>query len=91
MARRGIPREFFIDNGTNFIGAERELREAMVDVDKNEFVKTFTSTTKTWNFNPPASPHMGGVWERLVRSMKTVLYKIMPTRAPSDELLLSLL
>lgn len=91
MARRGIPLEFYSDNGTNFVGAERELREAVTEVDKDELVKTFTSTTTKWNFNPPASPHMGGAWERLVRSIKTILYKIIPARCPSDELLLSTL
>lgn len=30
---------------------------------------------------------MGGAWERLVRSVKTVFYNITVTRAPSDELL----
>ncbi|XP_059221875.1 uncharacterized protein LOC131996320 [Stomoxys calcitrans] len=91
MARRGIPQEFYSDNGTNFVGAERELRESLKDVDKNEMVRTFTTTTTKWGFNPPASPHMGGAWERLVRSVKTILYKIMPSRSPSDELLLSML
>lgn len=91
IARRGIPHEFYSDNGTNFVGAERELRETLVDVDSNEFVKAFTTTTTKWNFNPPASPHMGGSWERLVRSIKTILYKIMPSRSPCDELLSSML
>ncbi|KAI8115932.1 hypothetical protein CVS40_11922 [Lucilia cuprina] len=27
MARRDTPREFFSDNATNFVGAERELRD----------------------------------------------------------------
>ena len=83
MAHREIPREIFSDNGTNFVGAERELREALAEVDRNEFIKTFTTTTTKWNFNPPASPHMGGAWERLVRSVKNVLYKIMVSAAPS--------
>lgn len=30
---------------------------------------------------------MGGAWERMVRSIKNVLYKIMPTRLPTDEIL----
>ncbi|XP_055923707.1 uncharacterized protein LOC129954075 [Eupeodes corollae] len=91
MARRGIPREFYSDNGTNFVGAERELREAIKEVDENALIRKFTTTTTKWNFNPPAAPHMGGAWERLVRSIKTVLYKIAPSRAPSDELLRSML
>ncbi|XP_075157968.1 uncharacterized protein LOC142231235 [Haematobia irritans] len=91
MARRGIPLEFYSDNGTNFIGAERELREAILEVDRNEIMKTFTTPTTKWIFNPPASPHMGGAWERLVRSVKTILYKTMPSRHPTDELLLNML
>ncbi|XP_075162909.1 uncharacterized protein LOC142235544 [Haematobia irritans] len=91
MARRGTPREFYSDNGTNFIGAERELREAISEVDKNELIKAFTTVNTKWIFNPPASPHMGSAWERLVRSVKVVLYKIMPSRYPTDELLLSML
>lgn len=34
-ARRGQPREFFSDNGSNFVGADRELREAIKEVDRN--------------------------------------------------------
>lgn len=91
MSRRGVPQEFFSDNGTNFVGSERELREAVEEIDSNEFVRKFTSATTKWNFNPPASPHMGGAWERLVRSIKTVLYKIMPQRSPNDETLRSMM
>ncbi|XP_075150403.1 uncharacterized protein LOC142224509 [Haematobia irritans] len=91
IARRGAPREIFSDNGTNFVGAERELREATKAIDTNEFVRVFTSRETKWNFNPPAAPHMGGAWERMVRSIKTVLYKIMPSRAPNDETLRSMM
>lgn len=90
-ARRGTPREFFSDNGTNFVGAERELRQCLKDVDKNELIRNFTTATTKWNFNPPSAPHMGGAWERLVRSVKTVLYKIFPERCPSDEALRSMM
>ncbi|XP_059223223.1 uncharacterized protein LOC131997003 [Stomoxys calcitrans] len=91
VARRGTPREIFSDNGTNFVGAERELREAIKQMESNEFVRHFTTATTKWNFNPPSAPHMGGVWERMVRSVKTVLYRIMPTRSPNDETLVSMM
>lgn len=90
-ARRGIPIEFFSDNGTNFVGAERELRQALQEVDVNELVRSFTTSTTKWNFNTPAAPHMGGAWERLVRSVKSVLYKISPERCPNEEILRSMM
>ena len=31
----------------------------------------------TWNFNPSASPHMGGVWERGIKTVKYVLYSMI--------------
>lgn len=91
ICRRGTPREFFSDNGTNFISAEREIRESIKEVDKNVLIRKFTTATTKWNFIPPSSPHMGGAWERLVRSIKTVLYNIMPTRTPNEELLRGML
>ncbi|XP_065076551.1 uncharacterized protein LOC135700089 [Ochlerotatus camptorhynchus] len=69
VCRRGSPVEFFSDNATNFHGAERQLREQI-----NEGVSaTFTSANTKWTFIPPSAPHMGGAWERLVRSVKTAI------------------
>ncbi|XP_055844833.1 uncharacterized protein LOC129911149 [Episyrphus balteatus] len=91
IGRRGTPIEMYSDNGTNFVGAERELREALQNINQNKLIETFTSTSTKWKFIPPGSPHMGGSWERLVRSVKTTLYQVMPDRNPSDELLRSML
>ncbi|XP_033727023.1 uncharacterized protein LOC117316514 [Pecten maximus] len=30
-----------------------------------------------WEFNPPSGSHFGGVWERLIRSVRQVLYSVM--------------
>ena len=40
-----------------------------------------------WRFNPPSTPHQGGIWERLVCSLKRVLYTILGTRRLTDEVL----
>ncbi|XP_055618958.1 uncharacterized protein LOC129764157 [Toxorhynchites rutilus septentrionalis] len=69
VCRRGSPVEFFTDNATNFHGAERLLREQI-----NEgVISTFTSAITKWTFIPPSAPHMGGAWERLVRSVKAAI------------------
>ncbi|XP_055906424.1 uncharacterized protein LOC129941741 [Eupeodes corollae] len=88
-ARRGLPVEFHCDNGTNFRGAERELKEAYANLNKEKLMETFTSTMTKWVFIPPGSPHMGGSWESLVRSVKSTLAQTMFTRNPSEELLRS--
>ena len=72
IARRGTPAELWSDQGTNFKGAERELREPfenMVPVLQQRLAREIK-----FNFNPPAAPHFGGVWEREVWSVKSALY-----------------
>ncbi|XP_055918535.1 uncharacterized protein LOC129950632 [Eupeodes corollae] len=90
IARRGVPKEIRCDNGTNFHGAEKELKETYNEL-QSDMAKKFSTSQTQWIYNPPASPHMGGSWERLVRSIKKTLYQIMPSRNPTDELLHSML
>lgn len=91
MAIRGVPQKFFSDNGTNFRGAARELREAIQNLDKVTLAENFISSVTEWSFIPPSAPHMGGAWERMVRSVKEAITYAYPRRVPSDELLLSML
>lgn len=75
----------FSDNGTNFKGAERELAEAVALLDKDKIMAEFASRNIKWSYIPPAAPHMGGAWERLVQSVKKVLKVILNERYPKDE------
>ncbi|XP_058837183.1 uncharacterized protein LOC131693415 [Topomyia yanbarensis] len=69
VCRRGAPAEIYTDNGTNFQGAKRLLQEEI----ENELAATFTNEDTKWNFIPPGAPHMGGAWERMVRSVKSAM------------------
>ncbi|CAG7816385.1 unnamed protein product, partial [Allacma fusca] len=74
VARRGCPDKIWSDNGTNFHGADQELKRALKEMLlKNELNQKFAAKGITWKFNPPASPHMGGAWERMVKSVKIAL------------------
>ncbi|XP_073961049.1 uncharacterized protein [Choristoneura fumiferana] len=87
VARRGTPTEIWSDNGTAFVGANRELRTLYASATSN-----YAANEKiNWRFLPPSAPFMGGAWERLVRNVRTALRVTLTERAPSDEVLRTLL
>jgi hypothetical protein len=81
IARRGHPALIWSDNGTNFVGANRELKELynFLDDQKNRgAVSEFCSARNVeWRFIPEHSPNFGGLWEACVKSAKTHLKRIM--------------
>ena len=85
-ARRGTPKVVWSDNGTNFIGAQKELLEAVLRWNERA-PAAFAHAGITWKFNPPSAPHHGGSWEIMVRSCKRVFYCILGTRKLTDEVL----
>ncbi|XP_058817188.1 uncharacterized protein LOC131680495 [Topomyia yanbarensis] len=89
--RRGIPAVIYSDRGTNFQGTSKELQTAILNLNHDQLAKEFTSSHTQWYFIPPASPHMGGAWERLIRSVKQNLHKIKTSRLPTDEVLENML
>ncbi|XP_055622946.1 uncharacterized protein LOC129766440 [Toxorhynchites rutilus septentrionalis] len=87
IARRGVPRHVYCDRGTNFVGASNELTRVDKLLNKEAIIKEFLGYEIAWSFNPPASPHMGGSWERMIRSVKSNLMSLEIPRKPSDEVL----
>ena len=86
IARRGLPSTIWSDYGTNFVGAEKELLACIKNW--NGMAPTiFPQKGIAWKFNPPDAPHHGGSWERLVRSVKRVLYDILSSRRVTEEIL----
>ena len=57
--RRGLPREMLSDNGTNFVAAERELRELVEALDQSKIAQSTANKGIMWHFNPPLAPHFG--------------------------------
>lgn len=77
IARRGQPRLVRSDRGTNFVGAEKELRSSWMDLCKSgqDFVSRRQPTD--WIFHPPQSSHFGGVWEREIRTFRNVFNSVL--------------
>ena len=86
IARRGTPTTIMSDNGTNFVGAQKELL-ACVESWNKLAPAVFVQKGIKWKFNPPSAPHHGSSWERLVRSVKRVLYDILGNRRVTEEVL----
>jgi hypothetical protein len=77
IARRGRPVEIYSDNGTNFVGAQRELKECLEALEHSQVHNFLLKSSISWNFIPPHAPHFGGAWERLVRSVKSTLKAVL--------------
>lgn len=76
-ARRGTPVYIYSDNGTNFVGAERELQEAAKSWRDSNVRDLMNEKGITWRFITPAAPHQGGLWEAAVKQMKHHLRRVM--------------
>ncbi|XP_075150843.1 uncharacterized protein LOC142224951 [Haematobia irritans] len=73
IARRGCPWEAFSDNGTNFVGASREIERnfrSFIRENCDQVCASLGFQGVTWRFIPAGAPHMGGLWEAAVKSFK---------------------
>lgn len=74
-----------------FGAGERELRVAMQSWNDDSKVKAHLLQREIkWDFNPPAASHMGGIWERQIRTVRKVLNVILREQALDDERLSTL-
>ena len=82
IARRGAVREIRSDNGTNFVGADNEFKKLIADID-DEKISSFLSERNCdwvrWERNTPTASHMGGAWERQIRTVREILTSMIKT------------
>ena len=72
---RGQPSLMISDNGSQFIGAERLLKELIKGWDIEKLREFSAEKGIKWQFTTPASPHQNGCAEALVKSCKMALKK----------------
>ena len=91
QARRGQVKLIRSDNGTNFVGAERELREELGKLRESRAHDFLLKECIDWQFTPPGASSQGGVWERQIRSIRKVLNAVLREQTMTDESLTTLL
>ena len=91
IARRGNIRGLRSHNGSNFLGAQKKLGNAFKEIDHQKIqycLQNICADYIIWHRNPLES----GVWERQIRSARTILLSLLNThgRSLNDKLKLRL-
>lgn len=75
ISRRGMPSSITSDNSRTFEKANRETFKLYRSIDWDALQKEFLKPPARiqWIFNPPLAPHFGGVFERVVGTLKKAL------------------
>ena len=91
IARRGKPTRVYSDNGTNFVAGNKELQDQLGLWNESMIEDSLSQQGIQWSFNPPTASHMGGIWERMIRSVRCILQKLLHEQLVHDESLLTLM
>lgn len=61
------------------MGADRQLRDffSASSLRQQDFVDQLATRRIRWHFNPPSTPHFGGLWEAAVKSMKHHIRRVL--------------
>ena len=91
ISRRGKPLKIRSDNGTNLVGSEKEIKAALNELNTSTINKYLSQYMIQFEFNPPTASHMGGVWERMIRSTKRILRTLLKEQKVNEETLITIL
>ena len=76
-ALRGNVKRVYCDRGTNFVGASKEFRTAFNGLNSEEIERRLSEQSCEFHFSPAHASHMGGVWERQIRTARRVLQGLL--------------
>ena len=82
LTRRGNIKHLYSDNATNFVGSERVLNDNWNETRIRQYLRP---QKIEWSFNCPSASHTGGVWERMIRSVREILLTVMPKKTLTDD------
>ena len=90
IGRRGKIGHLYSDNGSNFVGANRVLKEALKEWNMGKISNFLLQNEIEWSYNTPLASHFGGCWERLIRSVRRTMASFMPRATFTEEGLVTL-
>ena len=82
---------FVARTGKNFVSAVNDFQCALKQWDQNKIHGKLLNGGSNWHFAPPEAHHHGGAWERMIRSVRQVLFHLMSEQTLTDEALLTFL
>ncbi|KAK6761040.1 hypothetical protein RB195_022199 [Necator americanus] len=81
FARRGVLTSITSDNGPYFLLGEQILQDAVLPViNDKSFANAMATKGITWKTITPYAPWQGAFYERLIKSVKHSLYKVIQGR-----------
>ena len=88
VSRRGPPKELFSDNGTNFRGADVEIKQMLQKWNQAKILDRLRYTIgKVYN----SISHTGGVWEGMIQTIRKNMRALIGDRIVDDETLLTVM
>ena len=77
IAIRGAVRQIRSDQGTNFVGAKNELERGLKELDSERLSTYLAGKQCDFLMNVPEASHRGGVWERQIRTVRSVMSSVL--------------
>ena len=89
LARRGQVKIIRSDQGSNLVGAKRELKSQLLHLAEKcpEIREEMMKQEVKWILNPPNASNFGGAWERMIRSVRKILDFLLHLQKLTDETL----
>lgn len=90
LTLRGPSKFFYSDNGKNFQGSNNVMKRELNQMRFKLGEQIADKYRIDWFFNPPWAPHFGGVYERMIQSIKlavNAMANTMKPRVPSEPVL----
>lgn len=93
FARRGHSKRLFSDHGSNFIGANREIKRFYHLIKRpDQSLGNFLAEERLeWSFIPPRAPNFGGLWEAGVKAFKFHFKRVIGNEKLTYEELLTVI